>query len=68
MAKHKSIQIPDKKTWSQRWTDKEAKQISEIAVVLRNEVCGKIDNRSLWRTAEGEFTTNTYTKDYKGGF
>jgi len=56
---------PDHEKWSQEWTDSEADMIENIAVSMRQEC--SMDDASLWLSAEGEFSSNSYVKDYTEG-
>ncbi|MEA1909924.1 MAG: hypothetical protein U9M89_02805 [Patescibacteria group bacterium] len=56
---------PSEDKWSQSWDSSEADLIENIAVEMRKEV--SMDDASLWMSAEGEFSSNSFVKDYKEG-
>lgn len=54
----KRITVPPKERWQQDWTDKQVEDICRIALGLQNEC--SLDDLSLWRSAENEFSTGRY--------
>ena len=56
------IKIPPKQRWSQAWSDAEAKEIAKIAESLKGECPRKLDDNSLWLSAEQEYATPGFTK------
>ena len=56
------VKIPNKERWSQRWTDRETKEIQNLAEKLRHEC--PMDNNSLWLSAEGQYVSGDYPREF----
>lgn len=55
------MKIPDKKSWTQEWTPKQAARVCNIAIGLRSR--GAPNDLSAWRLAEDKLR-----QELRGGY
>lgn len=60
------MKIPDKKSWTQEWTPKQAKRVADIATGLRTR--GAPNDLSAWRLAEDKLREELHGNAYSRRF
>jgi hypothetical protein len=60
------MKIPDKARWTQEWTPKQVKRVSEIAAGLRTR--GAPNDLSAWRLAEDKLRQELKGSGYSRRF